>query len=131
MAACRAPVAETLRSTPVSDNTARATGRSATAQGGGVFDISIPNGPPGGVLTLINSNVSHNTLSGSTNAKLQGGAVFTTFKLTLTNSALTANTPDECAGTGCYVGRGDPGWTGSPPHPGRAPISDYHRGELR
>ena len=95
------PVAETLRSTPVSDNTARATARGATAQGGGVFDIAIQNGPPGGVLTLINSNVSDNTLSGSANAKLQGGAVFTTFKLTLTNSALTANTPGECAGSGC------------------------------
>jgi hypothetical protein len=85
----------------VSGNTASATGPTANAEGGGIFDIEVPNGPPGGALTLINSNVSHNTLSGSANAKLEGGAVFTTFKLTLTNSALTDNTPGECVGKGC------------------------------
>jgi hypothetical protein len=95
------PVAETLRNTPVSDNTASATGLIAAARGGGIFDITVPSGPPGGVLTLINSNVSHNALNGSPKAKLQGGAVFTTFKLILTNSALTANTPGECVGKGC------------------------------
>ena len=100
-AAVGQPMAQTLRNTPVSGNTASATGRTATAEGGGIFDIEVPNGPPGGALTLINSNVSHNTLSGSANAKLEGGAVFTTFKLTLTNSALIANTPGECAGKGC------------------------------
>lgn len=95
------PAPETLRNTPVSGNTVAATGRTATAQGGGILNINVPNGPPGGALTLINSNVTNNTLSGSAKAKLQGGAVFTTFKLTLTNSALTANTPGECAGKGC------------------------------
>jgi hypothetical protein len=91
----------TLRNTTVSDNTAEATGRSGAAQGGGIFDIAIPNGPPGGLLALINSNVTHNIVSGSTKVKLQGGGVFITFKLTVTNSAITANTPDECSGKGC------------------------------
>lgn len=95
------PAPDTLRNTPVSGNTATATGHSATAQGGGIFDMGVPNGPPGGPLTLINSNVTHNTISGSAKATLQGGGIFTTFKLTLTNSSITANTPDECSGKGC------------------------------
>jgi DNA-binding beta-propeller fold protein YncE len=90
-----------LRNTPVSGNTAKATGATGTALGGGIGDVAVPNGPPGGPLTLVNSNVTHNTLSGSANAKLQGGGVFTNFKLTLTNSAFSANTPGECAGKGC------------------------------
>ena len=91
---------QTLTNTPVSENTAEATGRSGTARGG-IFDEKVPNGPPGGPLTLINTNVTHNTLSGSAGITLQGGGVFATFKLTLTDSAVTANTPDECAGTAC------------------------------
>ena len=95
------PAPDTLRNTPVSGNTATATGHNATAQGGGIFDMGVPNGPPGGPLTLINSNVTHNTISGSAKATLQGGGIFTTLKLTLTNSSITANTPDECSGKGC------------------------------
>jgi len=91
----------TLRKTTVSDNTAEATGSSATAQGGGIFDIAIPNGPPSGLLTLIGSNVTANTVAGSGQAKLQGGGVFTTFKLTLTSSVIKANRPDQCSGKGC------------------------------
>ncbi len=94
-------VAEKLRNTPVSGNTAEATGHSTSAQGGGIFDIAVPNGPPGGLLTLINSNVSGNTLSGDAKGKLRGGGVFTTFKVTLSGSAINANTPDQCAGSGC------------------------------
>jgi hypothetical protein len=92
---------QTLTNTPVSENTAEATGRSGTARGGGIFDKKVPNGPPGGPLTLIKSMVTHNKLSGSAGITLQGGGVFATFKLTLTDSAVTANTPDECAGTAC------------------------------
>ena len=95
------PVAETLRNTPVSDNTAEATGRSATAEGGGIFDISIPNGPPGGQVTLVKSSVTHNTVSASPKGTLKDGGVFTTFKITLTSSAISANTPDQCSGNGC------------------------------
>jgi hypothetical protein len=91
----------TLRKTTVSDNTAEATGHSATAQGGGIFDVAIADGPPGGLLTLLNANVSHNTLSGSGKGTVQGGGIFTTFKLTSTKSVVTSNTPDQCSGKGC------------------------------
>jgi hypothetical protein len=90
-----------LRNTPVSGNSAKATGATGTALGGGIGDVAVPNGPPGGPLTLVDSSVTHNTLSGSANVKLQGGGVFTNFKLTLTNSPFSANAPDQCAGTGC------------------------------
>ena len=66
----------TLRNTPVSGNTAEVSGQSALAQGGGIFDAPIPNGPPGGPLTLLNSNVTGNTLSGSAGAQLQGGGLY-------------------------------------------------------
>lgn len=95
------PVAETLRNTPVSGNTARATGRTTTAEGGGIFDVAVANGPPGGVLNLINSNVTDNTVGAGAKGRLQGGGVFTTFKVTRTGSAIDANTPDQCAGSGC------------------------------
>ena len=93
----------TLRNTPVSDNTAKATGRSGTALGGGIGDAAVPNnGPPGGPLTLTESKVTGNTVSGGAGITIRGGGVFTNFTvMSLTSSAITANKPDECAGKGC------------------------------
>jgi hypothetical protein len=92
----------TLRNTPVSGNTVKATGRSGTAQGGGIADVTVPNnGPPGGPLTLEDSKVTDNTVSGGAGITVRGGGVFANFKLTVTNSPFNANTPDQCAGTGC------------------------------
>jgi hypothetical protein len=91
-----------MRNTPVSGNTAKAAGRSGTAQGGGIGDTAVPNnGPPGAPLTLDDSNVTDNTVSGGAGITVRGGGVFATLKLTLRNSALKENTPSECAGTGC------------------------------
>ncbi len=98
--ATQAPM--TLRDTPVSGNTVKATGRSGTARGGGIADVTVPNnGPPGGPLTLEGSKVTGNTVSGSATIKAQGGGVFTTFKFHLTNDTISGNTPDECSGKGC------------------------------
>jgi hypothetical protein len=92
----------TMRNTPVSGNTAKATGRSGTALGGGIGDAAVPNnGPPGGPLTLEGSKVTDNTVSGGAGITVRGGGVFANFKLTITNSPINANTPDQCAGTGC------------------------------
>ena len=92
----------TMRNTPVSGNTAKATGRSGSAQGGGIGDTAVPNnGPPGAPLNLDDSNVTGNTVSGGTGITARGGGVFATLKLTLTNSTLKGNTADECAGSGC------------------------------
>jgi hypothetical protein len=89
----------TLRHTTVDANAAVVDGQSALAQGGGIFDAPIPNGPPGGPLTLRNSNVTGNTLSGSAGAQLAGGGLYIqSEQLTTTHSAISGNVPDQCFG---------------------------------
>jgi hypothetical protein len=88
----------TLRNSRVSENTGDATGLSGTAQGGGIFAGDIENGPPVGPLNLTNSSITHNVLSGSSGITLQGGGVFTTHPVTLRNSIIAQNTPDQCYG---------------------------------
>jgi hypothetical protein len=71
-----------------------------TAQGGGIFavDESADNGPPGGPLILINSTIVHNMLSGNSGITLQGGGIFATNPVTLTNTTITGNSPGQCDG---------------------------------
>jgi hypothetical protein len=89
----------TLRNTTVSGNTASASGLSGFARGGGIFDVDeSPNGPPGGLLTLINSRVIRNVLSGSSAITLQGGGIYATNSVLLTNSVIALNIPDQCFG---------------------------------
>ena len=89
----------TVRATTISANTAEAYGRSATAQGGGLFDAPIPNGPPGGPLTLIDSTITDNVLAGGAPATLQGGGLYIQGQpLTLTNTVIARNHPDQCDG---------------------------------
>jgi len=88
----------TLRNTTVSGNTGDARGLNGSAQGGGIFDGAVPNGPPGGPLTLTRSSVSRNVLSGSPGVTLQGGGVFATNPVKLVNSVIAQNTPDQCFG---------------------------------
>jgi hypothetical protein len=89
----------TLRNATVSGNTASASGRTGFAHGGGIFDADqTPSGPPGGPLTLINSLVTSNVLSGSTGVTLSGGGIYTTNPISLTNSFIAENIPDQCAG---------------------------------
>jgi hypothetical protein len=90
----------TLRNTRLGGNTADATGLSGFARGGGIYNVDqSPNGgPSGGLLTLINSNVTANTLSGSSAITLQGGGIFATNPVTLMNSLIANNAPDQCVG---------------------------------
>ena len=89
----------TLRNTAVSGNTADASGLAGFARGGGIFDVDeSPNGPMGGLLTLINSRVTGNVLSGTAAITLQGGGIFATNPVSLTNSMITGNVPDQCFG---------------------------------
>ena len=91
----------TLRNSTVSGNTVDASGASGSARGGGIFDIAFPfgpDGPPGGPLTLQNSNVTANTLSGA-GLLLDGGGIYLQGEpITLTNSVITQNVPDQCFG---------------------------------
>jgi fibronectin-binding autotransporter adhesin len=98
--ATQAPM--TLRNTPVSGNTVKATGAAGTALGGGIADVTVPNnGPPGGPLTLEGSKVTDNTVSAGGEVKAKGGGVFTTFKFQVTDSPISGNTPNDCVGSGC------------------------------
>lgn len=87
-----------LRDTTVSENTGDANGPTGTARGGGILDAAVPDGPTGGPLYLTNSRVTRNTLSGGASITRQGGGVFTTEPVTLTNSVIAHNSPDQCSG---------------------------------
>jgi hypothetical protein len=93
--------ATTLRNSTVSRNTVDGSGTNGSARGGGIADIAFPfgpNGPPGGPLTLQNSTVTTNTLSGA-GITLQGGGIFLQDEpITLTNSLISQNIPDQCFG---------------------------------
>jgi hypothetical protein len=89
----------TLRNSELSANTVGANGASGSAQGGGIFDAPIPNGPPGGPLKLLNTGVTGNALSGSPGIALQGGGLFIQNNpLTLHHSGIANNSPDQCFG---------------------------------
>jgi hypothetical protein len=89
----------TLRNSEVSGNTVGADGAAGSAQGGGIFDAPIPDGPPGGPLKLLNSGVTGNALSGSSGMALQGGGLFIDNEpLALTHSFIAGNAPDQCFG---------------------------------
>jgi Right handed beta helix region len=87
----------TLRDTTVSNNTGTTSGPGGEAQGGGIFNGHF--GPDLPVqLTLASSAVTHNTLSASQGITVQGGGLFTAFPVTLKNTLITQNVPDQCFG---------------------------------
>jgi hypothetical protein len=95
-------VSLTLRNATVSANSVDASGESGSARGGGIYNVAFPDGPdgpPGGPLVLQNSNVTSNTLSGTAGILLQGGGIYLQNEpITLTNSVITQNIPDQCFG---------------------------------
>jgi len=89
----------TLRNSVVSGNTVDANAASGSAQGGGIFDASVEDGPPGGPLTLLSSAVTGNTLSGRPGVSLQGGGLYLDGEpLTLRQSQIAHNLPNNCVG---------------------------------
>jgi hypothetical protein len=82
----------------VSDNAARANGQSGFAQGAGIWNGLLFGGPTS-PLTIQDTHVTRNTLSGSPGITLQGAGIYTFgFPLTLTNSIVARNRPDQCDG---------------------------------
>ena len=89
----------TLRNSEVGGNTSDASGPSGSAQGGGIFDAPIADGPPGGPLRLVNSQVTANALTGSVGIARQGGGLYIqSLPLTSTHSVIANNSPDQCFG---------------------------------
>ena len=88
----------TLTNVDVTGNRGTATGLSGFAQGGGIWNGQLFGGPDS-PLTLVNSRVTRNVLSGSPGIVLRGGGIFTPgFPVTLTASSVSRNTPDDCVG---------------------------------
>jgi hypothetical protein len=82
----------------VNRNRGIANGTGGLAQGGGIWN-GVLFGGPDSPLTLDHSRVTHNSLSGGPGVTLQGGGIFTPgFPLTLTNSLVAHNAPDQCFG---------------------------------
>ena len=74
---------------------ARSASRSP-AQGGGIWN-GVLFVPPDSPLTLVNSQVTGNVLTGSAGIALSGGGIFTSgFPLTLQHSVVAHNAPDDC-----------------------------------
>jgi hypothetical protein len=94
----------TLERTVVVANSVSATGAAGPLPFGGVacaFGGGISNGAPGipaEALTLVDSVVTANRLSGSSGLPLQGGGVYTTNGLSRTRTVIAGNKPDDCFG---------------------------------
>jgi hypothetical protein len=94
----------TLERTVVVANAVSATGAAGPMPFGGVASAlggGISNGAPGipaATLTLTDSVVTANRLSGSTGLPLLGGGVYTTNGLTRTHTVIAGNKPDDCFG---------------------------------
>ena len=92
-----------VENTVVVANSVSATG-APTLPFGGVstaFGGGISNGGPGNpsaALTLTDSVVNANRLSGSAGVLLSGGGVFTDSGLTRTHTVIAGNKPDDCSG---------------------------------
>jgi hypothetical protein len=89
-----------LRNVVIRDNSADAEGQGGFAQGAGIWNGQ-PFGPdePSPQLTLENTHVTGNILSGSSGLTLQGGGLYTPgFSVALTNSLIARNVPDQCFG---------------------------------
>jgi hypothetical protein len=85
----------------IGGNDGTAIGPSGTAQGGGIWNSTDNSGLPV-QLTLDNTTVTSNSLTGSPGVTLQGGGLFTTLPVALHDSVISGNTPDQCLG--CAVG---------------------------
>ncbi len=87
-----------LTNVAVLANRAEANGQSGFAQGGGIWNGSIFGGPTPS-LSLNESSVIGNTLSGTHGVTLQGAGIYTEGSLTtLTRSIVAFNEPDQCYG---------------------------------
>jgi hypothetical protein len=89
----------TLQDTTVRKNAVTARGARGSIRGGGIFDAPIPDGPPGGPLVLVNSSVTRNVLTASAGISREGGGIYLSGQpLTLRNSVIARNVPDQCFG---------------------------------
>ena len=89
-----------LRGDDVRGNTAIVAASSGLAQGAGIWNGVYPGGPPV-ALTISDSKVMLNALVSGPGVTLLGGGLFTTDPVTLSNTRITHNAPNDCSGTSC------------------------------
>lgn len=96
----------TLRNTVVRDNAGVAAGHSGAVQGGGIANDNNADlfGPPPPLvhLSLIDSTVTHNQVTGSAGMTVQGGGVYNDVaeqaSVSATSTVIAHNVPDQCFG---------------------------------
>lgn len=81
----------------IANNIGIARGQSGSAQGGGIWNGTLFNQPPI-ELTLNATSVTGNVLRGTSGMAIQGGGLFTTFPVTVNDSQIVHNRPDDCFG---------------------------------
>jgi len=86
----------TLRNTTITRNAGTASASTGTANGGGIWNDTTGGGPSS--LTLTDSAITHNALTGGAGITIEGGGLFTTGPITLQDSVITHNAPDQCVG---------------------------------
>lgn len=94
----------TVEHTQVFGNTVSATGSGgqvngfqSSVRGGGIWNASFfGDGTP--TLTLTNTNIVHNSITGPGSLLVQGGGLYTEFPVTKTGTLISANKPDQCFG---------------------------------
>jgi hypothetical protein len=87
----------TLRNTKVMSNRGSVAAQSGTVHGGGIWNGPVYEGLDP-ILTLTKSTVAGNGVSGSPGLDVRGGGLFTAVPITLKNSSIKNNTPDQCYG---------------------------------
>jgi len=89
-----------LNDDQIQKNTETAIAAGGTVQGGGIW--AGPFAPFPEQLTIENSSITRNALSGSNSSiLLQGAGLFTNIPTTLRDNTILKNVPDNCSGTGC------------------------------
>lgn len=94
----------TLRRTRVAANRVTATGPAGVAEGGGIWNDIIggpPDFPQDVQLDLIDSSVVGNRLDAGPGIDPLGAGVFASAPVSLKNSVIAGNSPDQCSGSGC------------------------------
>jgi Right handed beta helix region len=82
----------------VSDNAGRAKGGSGHAQGGGIWNGSLPGDGFPVALTAHNVSITRNALQASAGLPIQGGGLYAGLPAVLIESIITKNAPDNCFG---------------------------------
>jgi hypothetical protein len=86
----------TLERSVVSGNTFTANGGTGTVHGGGIYNDTLFGSTP--TLSVTDSVVTANRLAANPGVSPLGGGLFTAFPVTLSNTIIAGNRPDQCDG---------------------------------